>query len=57
MSKTVEDVSFPYEFPKAGPYRIWVQMKCEGQVVTGVFDAEVVSGGNGRRRAFGSLAR
>jgi hypothetical protein len=57
MSKTVEDVSFPYEFPKAGPYRIWVQMKCEGQVVTGVFDAEVVSGGNGGRRAFGSLAR
>ncbi|MEN9574458.1 MAG: hypothetical protein RL514_2313 [Verrucomicrobiota bacterium] len=34
-------VSFPYEFPSAGRYRLWVQMKSEGRVLTGVFDAEV----------------
>lgn len=36
-----EGVSFPYEFPRAGAYRIWVQVKSEGKVYTGVFDAEV----------------
>ena len=34
-------VSFPYGFPKAGPYRIFVQMKRAGTIVTGVFDADV----------------
>ena len=36
-----ESVSFPYEFPSAGRYRLWVQVKSEGRVLTGVFDAEV----------------
>jgi len=35
------EVSFPYGFPKAGLYRIFVQVKRKGKVETGVFDAEV----------------
>jgi len=35
------EVSFPYGFPKAGDYRIFVQIKRGGQVETGVFDAHV----------------
>jgi len=34
-------VSFPYGFPKAGDYRIFVQVKRAGRVETGVFDAQV----------------
>jgi hypothetical protein len=34
-------ISLPYEFPSAGDYRVWVQFKAGGQVLTGVFDASV----------------
>jgi len=34
-------VSFPYLFPRSGSYRLWVQTKVAGQVITGVFDLQV----------------
>jgi len=34
-------VAIPYAFPKAGPFRIFVQVKRGGQVRTGAFDVDV----------------
>jgi len=41
MAAIGPEVSFPYGFPKPGIYRIFVQVKHNGRVETGVFDAEV----------------
>jgi len=40
---TAGEVSFPYAFPRSGRYRIWVQTKSEGRIVTGVFDTTVAA--------------
>jgi hypothetical protein len=40
-TNTVNVVTFPYEFPRAGEYRIWVQLKSNGRVYTGAFDTSV----------------
>jgi len=39
------DISIPYEFPSPGDYRVWVQFKIKGQVMTAIFDATVGQGG------------
>jgi hypothetical protein len=37
----VSSFYLPYEFPEPGNYRVWVQFKTNGRVLTGVFDATV----------------
>lgn len=34
-------VSFPYQFPKTGLYRLWIQVRIAGRVLTGVYDLEI----------------
>ncbi len=36
------EVNFPYAFPKTGNYRIWLQIKRNSKILTGVFDVNVI---------------
>ena len=40
---SVEALSFPYAFPEPGSYRIWIQTRSQGRILTGVFDTTVAA--------------
>jgi len=41
IDSAANEVAFPYAFPRGGDYRLWVQVRTSGRVLTGVFDLPV----------------
>lgn len=41
MKRAGSSISIPYQFPAAGQYRVWVQVKSNDRILTGVYDATV----------------
>jgi hypothetical protein len=41
MMSADNTVSFPFTFASSGRYRIWIEMKKDGKIYTGVFDRDV----------------
>jgi hypothetical protein len=39
--QTLSELSFPYAFPRAGRYRVWVQLRIRGHVRTAAWDVDV----------------
>ncbi|MFL5620049.1 MAG: hypothetical protein ACJ79A_16850 [Gemmatimonadaceae bacterium] len=39
--QTISELSFPYAFPSAGRYRVWVQLRIRDRVRTAAWDVEV----------------
>jgi hypothetical protein len=37
-----KEVSFPFAFPEAGEYRVWVQVRIDGEIQTAAFDATIL---------------
>ena len=40
----VSELAFPYAFPLPGRYRLWLQVKLRGEILTAVFDCAVAAG-------------
>ena len=41
LEQTITELSFPYAFPSAGRYRVWVQLRVRGRVRTAAWDVDV----------------
>ena len=39
--QAISELSFPYAFPSAGHYRVWVQLRIRGRVRTAAWDVSV----------------
>jgi hypothetical protein len=42
MGHAMSTITLPYEFPTAGNYRLWVQIKTGGRIMTAIFDTTVL---------------